>query len=396
MTDKILGNSIQIERLRGCILRVAPTEARVLILGENGTGKELVAEALHASSRRKDKPFVALNCAAVPESLLESELFGHEKGAFTGASERRAGRFEQADGGTLFLDEIGEMPLAMQSKLLRVLQAGAFERVGGRQTLKVNVRVIAATNKDLRAAVKEKSFREDLYHRIAVIPIQSPPLRERLVDVPILALAFIARSERPNTKLTDAGAEALKRHTWPGNVRELVNVVERMLVIAASDELDEQDVLHALSMDHEYQVAAEPERTSDLDRLTRQVAALVELVGQQREAFAEARRAVESGTPIPWPESHTASVYEALPRARAAFVCGDHVVHNDGKTGALLKEIEGDTLCVALTDCYGLPLFPVVHEVWYTTDIATPNKRQYASRQAMPVFSTSLSALEAS
>jgi DNA-binding NtrC family response regulator len=222
-------------RLFELVRRAAPSEGRVLVTGENGTGKELVARALHEGSRRKPAPFVKLNCAAVPAELIESELFGHEKGAFTGAVAARKGKFELADGGSLLLDEVGDMPAAMQAKVLRVLQEGELERVGGQQTLRVDVRVIASTNKDLQAEVAAGRFREDLYYRLAVVLLQVPPLRERREDIPDLACRFLEEAclrngRRPMSFTRDAYL-VLQGHEWPGNVRELRNLVERVAIL---------------------------------------------------------------------------------------------------------------------------------------------------------------------
>jgi len=215
--------------------RVATSESRVCILGETGTGKELVARAIHERSARREKPFVTLNCAAVPSELIESELFGHEKGSFTGAAARHLGKFEQAHGGTLFLDEIGDMPTAMQAKLLRLLQEGELERIGGERPIIVNTRVIVATHRDLEVLVRKGVFREDLYHRIFVFPITLPPLRERVEDIPLLAEHFASivaeqNGWKPRTFSPEA-IEQLTRYSWPGNVRELRNVVERLLLL---------------------------------------------------------------------------------------------------------------------------------------------------------------------
>jgi transcriptional regulator with GAF, ATPase, and Fis domain len=221
---------------------VAGTDASVLISGETGTGKELVARAIHARSPRKDRPLVKVNCAALAPGLVESELFGHEKGAFTGASERRTGRFELADGGTIFLDEVGEIPLETQVKLLRVLQEREFERAGGSQTLRVDVRVIAATNRDLEKTIAEGKFRQDLFYRLNVFPLRVPPLRERKGDVPLLVHHFAqrhaARVGRPIAAVSDATLELLVRYPWPGNVRELENVIERAVILARGPVLE--------------------------------------------------------------------------------------------------------------------------------------------------------------
>ena len=226
--------------------RVAPTETRVCILGETGTGKELVARALHEKSPRNSGPFVAINCAAVPAELIESELFGHEKGSFTGATARHVGKFEQADHGTLFLDEIGDMPLTMQAKLLRVLEEGEIERIGTNKPTPVDVRVIVATHRNLEAQVQDGKFRQDLFHRVFVFPIVLPPLRGRQEDIPALVAHFAAQgcaqnSWKPVTFTTNA-VEALQQYSWPGNVRELRNMVERIMLLASSNEVDADTV----------------------------------------------------------------------------------------------------------------------------------------------------------
>lgn len=238
---EILGQSDTIKAIVRRIGMVAPTDANVLITGESGTGKELIARAIHQASTRRDRPLIRVNCAAIPKDLFESEFFGHIKGAFTGAINDRIGRFELADGGTLFLDEVGEIPLELQSKLLRVLQDQQFERVGENQTLAVDVRVIAATNRDLKTEIQQKTFREDLYFRLNVFPIESIPLRRRLEDVPMLAQEFLHRAcqkfKRPRLALTERDVATLKAYHWPGNVRELENVIERQ-VITADGRLD--------------------------------------------------------------------------------------------------------------------------------------------------------------
>ena len=231
---ELVGASAGLRAVRRMMSQVADTDATVLVLGESGTGKEVVARSLHAHSRRRNGPFVPLNCGAIPGELLESELFGHEKGAFTGAVSSRAGRFELAQGGTLFLDEIGDMPLAMQVKLLRVLQERSFERVGGSQTLEADVRIVCATHKNLEEMIARGSFREDLYYRINVFPIEMPPLRERTEDLPLLVNELIARLEREqrgSVRFSAAAMASLQRHPWAGNVRELANLVERMAIM---------------------------------------------------------------------------------------------------------------------------------------------------------------------
>ena len=243
--DDMVGNSPSFLNVLEQISLVAATDSTVLIRGENGTGKELVARAIHHASQRKNASLVKVNCAAFTPSLLESELFGHEKGAFTGAMDRRQGRFELADGGTLFLDEIGELSLEAQSKLLRVLQEREFERVGGTQTIQVDLRVIAATNRDLKAMVEEGSFRMDLFYRLNVFPIQLPPLRERIADIPLLVDAILAKLSKklgkPLAGVTSRGMSVLMSYDWPGNIRELQNLLERQAILAKEQwvEVDE-------------------------------------------------------------------------------------------------------------------------------------------------------------
>jgi Nif-specific regulatory protein len=242
----IIGDNPAIQKLMQMIARLAPQETSVLVLGESGTGKELVARALHNRSRRASGPFVAINCAALTETLLESELFGHEKGAFTGAAAQKKGRLELAEGGTVFLDEIGELASPLQAKLLRVLQQREFERVGGTRTLKLDVRLIAATNRDLAAEVRRGAFREDLYHRLNVVSSRVPPLRERPGDIPALARYFLDRTaERCQRRVSRISPEAeryLIGYSWPGNVRELENAIERAVVFGQSDTLLPEDL----------------------------------------------------------------------------------------------------------------------------------------------------------
>ncbi len=243
----IVGTSPAIEKLREHVRRIAPSSGRVLITGENGSGKELVAHAVHALSKRADRPFVKLNCAAIPKDLLESELFGYERGAFTGATQSKKGRLELADGGTLFLDEVGDLAPDAQAKLLRAIETGELERVGGTRTAKVDVRLLAATNKDLAEAVRSGEFREDLYFRLNVLPVAVPPLRERRADVPVLAEHFLrqfAEAEgRKDLALSDEAAELLSGYHWPGNVRELRNLMERAVVLVTADVVDAGDLL---------------------------------------------------------------------------------------------------------------------------------------------------------
>jgi len=243
---RLVGESPRWQAALKQIEKVAPTDSKVLITGESGAGKELLAYAIHQGSPRAREPFVKMNCAAIPEELSESELFGSEKGAFTGAAERREGKFMQADGGTLFLDEIGDMSLRVQTKVLRVLQDGEFQRVGGKETLKADVRIIAATNKNLREMVREGSFREDLYFRLNVFPIEAPPLRERPEDVALLAQHFIQRfCRRNNRRIPEVQPEvyaALKKYPWPGNVRELQNLVERLIILSENNRIGAENL----------------------------------------------------------------------------------------------------------------------------------------------------------
>jgi two-component system, NtrC family, nitrogen regulation response regulator NtrX len=245
--DEIIGNSPAIRRLKEQIDRAAPSDAWVLILGDNGTGKELVARRLHKKSHRCKQPFVEVNCAAIPQELIESELFGHEKGAFTGATERRRGKFDLAHTGTLFLDEIADMSLPTQAKILRILQEQRFERVGGGQTIQVDVRVFTATNKDLEKEIAEGRFRQDLYYRLNVIPIVVPRLVERKEDIPELAEHFLKlyttlKNGKKKT-ITDGAVKKLMQHEWPGNVRELKNIIERLVIMSPGDAITADDIL---------------------------------------------------------------------------------------------------------------------------------------------------------
>ena len=244
--DSIVGKSAAMQQVFKMVGRVSHSDAPVMITGESGSGKELVARAIHHYSQRSAKSFIAINCAAIPEHLLESELFGHEKGAFTGAVGLRVGRFEQSHGGTLFLDEIGDMPLSLQGKILRVLQDGQFSRVGGNETLKSDVRIVAATNKNLEQEVAERRFREDLFYRLNVVRIQLPPLRQRTEDIRLLAEYFVQRvaiqKHLPQLKLSEEAVLVLESHSWPGNVRELENTIQRACVLASSDLLLPKDI----------------------------------------------------------------------------------------------------------------------------------------------------------
>lgn len=247
----IIGQSAAMVRLLEIVEQVANTQATVLITGESGTGKEIIANAIHFNSNRKNAPFVKINCAALTETLLESELFGHEKGAFTGADKRREGKFVQADGGSIFLDEVSEMSPAMQVKLLRVLQERELTRVGGRDVIKIDVRVIAASNKDLKKEIREGRFREDLFYRLNVVTLDVPPLRERPQDIPLMAQAFLKTFAESNSKdirgFTPQAMQKLIRYPWPGNVRELMNAVERAVVLSRMDMVGEDELIFTMA-----------------------------------------------------------------------------------------------------------------------------------------------------
>ena len=247
---RMVGVSGTLDQVRESVARAAPTNATVLIIGESGAGKELVARAIHRNSLRKDEEFVQVNCAAIPEELIESELFGHEKGSFTGATEKQIGKFELADKGTIFLDEVGDMSQRTQAKVLRVLQEGEVERIGSQKTIKVDVRVIAATNKNLEEAIEKGDFREDLYFRLSVIPIRVPPLRERAEDIPPLVEHFLAQFSAENNirrkTVTPEAMAVLKRHPWRGNVRELKNTIERLMIMVPQDQISPESLTDVL------------------------------------------------------------------------------------------------------------------------------------------------------
>ncbi|MCL4190721.1 MAG: sigma-54 dependent transcriptional regulator [Thermoguttaceae bacterium] len=269
-SDAMIGQSSNMQEVYKAIGRVAPTDATVLIRGESGTGKELVARAIYQHSLRKDGPFLIINCAAIPETLLESELFGHEKGAFTGATSRRIGKFQQAHGGTIFLDEIGEIPLALQAKILRVLQERTVERVGGNDTVRVDTRVLAATNRALEQAIREGTFREDLYHRLNVVTVTLPPLRERRDDIPRLADFFLGRFardleiERP--VIAPEAMELLMRHPWPGNVRELMHALQSVMIFTQGYPIQAADLAGVLKKPSPGELAEAGRRMDELLR----------------------------------------------------------------------------------------------------------------------------------
>jgi len=260
-TDAIVGQSNPMQEMYKAIGRVAPTDATVLIRGESGTGKELVARAIYQHSLRDDKPFVVINCVAIPDTLLESELFGYEKGAFTGAVSRRVGKIQQANGGSVFLDEIGDMPLSIQAKILRLLQEKSIERLGGSKPIPVDVRIIAATNRDLEAALAEGRFREDLYYRLKVVTISLPPLRERLDDVPLLAEYFLSRLTKEmridNPGMTAEAKTVFNDYNWPGNVRELANTIQKALIFSRGGPIRKEDISQAIRDERIERVADE-------------------------------------------------------------------------------------------------------------------------------------------
>jgi two-component system, NtrC family, response regulator HydG len=285
----VLGSSPGIREIFQLLEMVAPSEATVLLLGETGTGKELVAQAIHRNSPRAAGPFVVVNCATLPETLLESELFGHERGSFTGATVRKEGRFLVAHRGTVFLDEIGELTLPIQAKILRVLQAREFEPVGSNRTQKVDVRIITATNRDLEKMVREGRFRDDLYYRLNVFPLVLPPLRERLEDLPVLADFFLKRYGEKNRRevitLAPEALQAFRRYPWPGNIRELENVIERGVIVCQGNVLTREDLPAALQPRGEW-LAAGGETEPGLPELERQLISrtLERVAGQRRQA----------------------------------------------------------------------------------------------------------------
>jgi transcriptional regulator with GAF, ATPase, and Fis domain len=285
----VLGSSPRIREIFQLLEMVAPSEATVLLLGETGTGKELVAQAIHRNSPRAAGPFVVVNCATLPETLRESELFGHERGSFTGATVRKDGRFLVAHRGTVFLDEIAEMPLPIQAKILRVLQAREFEPVGSNRTQKVDVRIITATNRDLEKMVREGRFRDDLYYRLNVFPVVLPPLRERLEDLPALADFFLkrygAKNRRGSMTLAPEALQAFRRYSWPGNIRELENVIERGVIVCQGNVLTREDLPAALQPQPQW-LAAGGEDEPGLPELERQLISrtLERVAGQRRQA----------------------------------------------------------------------------------------------------------------
>ncbi len=305
----IVYGSPEMEEVMGLVARVAQSQATVLIRGESGTGKELIANAIHYASPRSSKPIVKVNCSAIPETLLESELFGHEKGAFTGAIQRRVGRFEEAEGGTIFLDEIGDLSPAIQVKLLRILQEKEFQRVGSNLTLKVDVRVITATHRNLEEAIKKDLFREDLYYRLNVISIQLPPLRERRGDIPLLIDHFLKRYSQENQKtVSDISKEArglLLRYPYPGNVRELENLIERAVVLCRGELITSQDLPFHLKEEKPEGSLQSLAREKRLPEILEEVE-----TGQNRQGPSSTPRRTDQGSREPWPEREDASVQD--------------------------------------------------------------------------------------
>jgi formate hydrogenlyase transcriptional activator len=299
MGDGIVGTSAALQRVMSLVSKVAPTDASVLVTGETGTGKELVARAIHRRSRRSSRPFVSVNCAAIPRDLIASELFGHEKGSFTGAIQRRLGRFELAEGGTIFLDEVGELPPETQVALLRVLQEEEFERVGGTRSIRTNVRVVTATNRNLQEVIAAGTFRSDLFYRLNVFPIELPPLRERREDIPLLVEYFIhhcARNAGKNIRgINKRSLELLQAYPWPGNIRELQNVIERSLIVCETDNFSVDETWISRQS-----LATEPKNQSELSQeLTAQEKEMIEAALQESggQVFGPSGAAAKLGVP---------------------------------------------------------------------------------------------------
>ena len=345
-----VGRSAAAQRVVDFVTRVGPSDATILLGGESGSGKEMVARAIHRASRRAKGPCVAVNCAALTESLIESELFGHEKGAFTGATEKKAGRFEMAHGGTLFLDEVGELPLGLQTKFLRVLEERRFERVGGQKAIEVDVRVVAATNRDLAEMVRRGTFREDLYYRLSVIAIVVPPLRERLDDVPLLADHFLARfrqqAARRITGFAPDAIAAMTRYAWPGNVRELRNAVERAIV------LGERDVIVAADLPPQVLAQAQPPRT----RPAHPTPPLGSSISQALPTIVEPAVPVPApvAVPVPAPAAAPAAAARSLRELEKEGILAALAATNGNKAqAAAILEIDRSTLYKKLKD-YGI------------------------------------------
>lgn len=351
----LVGDSQPVQQIRQIMSQVADTEVTVLITGESGTGKEVVARNLHANSCRAEKPFVPINCGAIPPDLLESELFGHEKGAFTGAISTRVGRFELAEGGTLFLDEIGDMPLPMQVKLLRVIQEQSYERVGGTKTLKTNVRILAATHRNLEDMISAGSFRQDLFYRLNVFPIEMPSLRERASDIPFLLNELIGRlesSKRGSVRFNSAAIYALMHYQWPGNVRELANLVERMAI------LHPHGVVGVKDLPKQYQPAELPPETRALQTSLMSEAAAYPGMGRVQQANGlsngAAGHTMQSESELNDDDLHVASMMQEGPVDNDAVAADPLLPLNGLDLKEYLSNLEKSLIEQALHDCDGV------------------------------------------
>lgn len=351
----LVGNSQHVQQIRQIMSQVADTEVTVLITGESGTGKEVVARNLHANSCRSEKPFVPINCGAIPPDLLESELFGHEKGAFTGAISTRVGRFELAEGGTLFLDEIGDMPLPMQVKLLRVIQEQSYERVGGTRTLKTNVRILAATHRNLEDMITSGAFRQDLYYRLNVFPIEMPSLRERASDIPFLLNELIGRlesSKRGSVRFNSAAIRALMHYQWPGNVRELANLVERMAI------LHPHGVVGVKDLPKQYQPTEMPAEKQVMHDALMAEAAQYPGMGHSRQlngGMSEAVGDAGVSSAIEMDDNHVASMMQEEGSAESEAFGADPLLPLNGlDLKEYLSNLEKSLIEQALNDCDGV------------------------------------------
>jgi len=334
MCDEIVGTSAALKRVLSLVSKVAPTDASVLVTGETGTGKELVARAIHRRSRRSSRAFVSVNCAAVPRDLIASELFGHEKGSFTGALQRRLGRFEMAEGGTIFLDEVGELPMETQIALLRVLQEHEFERVGGTRSIQTNVRVVAATNRDLRAAIAAGTFRSDLFYRLNVFPIEMPPLRERREDIPVLVEYFVDHCARKVGKniqgITKDSLDLLCSYIWPGNIRELQNVIERSVIMCETEDFSVDKTWLA-----QHPLATEPKILLDLsEKLAAQEKEMIEAA--LRESAGRVFGPSGAATKLGMPRSTLESKIRSLKISKNSFRTFDETLSR----GPYLESVE--------------------------------------------------------
>lgn len=321
LSDTLVGDSPSLKAVYKELLRVSQSRATVLLRGESGTGKELIAKLIHINSPRAQKPFIKVNCAALPETLLESELFGHEKGAFTGAIQTRKGRFELADGGTIFLDEIGDLPASVQVKLLRVLQEMEFERVGGGETLSVDVRVVAATHRELEKAMVEGTFRQDLYYRLNVVPLSLPPLRERREDIPLLIQYFLDKFNRENDKKTTLSSEIIdlfSQYDWPGNVRELENCIERLVVLAEEEAVSLKNIPSAIET-----YFSDIQKVTPLSRTSKRTSLAETMKGMEQEAL---KKTLER---CGWIQARAARILGLTPRQVAYKIKKYNLVPSD-------------------------------------------------------------------